>query len=464
MNRTQRVHPYIPNSAAAVRTEMLAAVRAETVEDLYTEIPQALRMTESLDLPAPLPAEADLARHVHGLLNRNTTIREYLSFLGAGCYDHFVPTVCDEINGRAEFLTAYAGETYEDHGKFQALFEYTSMMGEMLEMDVVTVPTYDGFQASATALRVAGRATGRRRVLVLGPVDPDKMAKIRDYARPALDLEPLSPDGPGGSALVDELATAMGADVAAVYVEVPNHFGMVESELAAIGEIAHAHHALFVVSCDPISLGVLAPPASYGADIVCGDIQSLGIHLQFGGGHGGYLALHDDPILVMELPSRLLGLAPTAVPGELGFTDVAYERTSLAVREEANEWVGTAAALWGITAGSYLALMGPRGMAELGETILARTRYAMDVVSRVPGLTVPFVAGSHFREFVVRIERPGVTVAELNAGLLAQGIFGGKDLSCDFSALGQSALYCVTETTRMVDIDRLGEALKDILR
>ena len=464
MERSKSTHPYIPNSGTSAGQEMLAALKIDDVEELFVEIPRELRFVGPLDLPPPYVAESDLVDHVQSLLNRNSTTRENLSFLGAGCYSHHVPAVCDEINGRAEFLTAYAGETYEDHGKFQALFEYCSMMGELLEMDVVTVPTYDGFQASATALRVAGRVTGRRKILILGPVNPDKLEKMCDYARPALDIIVLEPSGPQGAASLEEIRRQLDDQVAAVYIDVPNYFGVIEPELAVIAELTHEIGAVFIVGCDPISLGVLAPPSSYGADIVCGDIQSLGLHLQFGGGHGGFLATHDDLDFVMELPSRLIGLAPTTVPGELGFTDIAYERTSLASREAGNEWVGTAAALWGITAGSYLALMGPQGMFDLGETVLARTRYAMDVIGRLPGLSIPFESGCHFREFVVTLEKPGMTIKDLNEALLAQGIFGGKDLSFEYPGLNQSALFCVTETTKMADIDRLGTALEGALK
>lgn len=154
-------HPYIPNAEPRVRAAMLAAVGAGSVEEFYADIPAELRLDRPLDLPAPMASEYELVRHMRGLLDRNTHTAESLSFLGGGCYPHHVPAVCDEVNARSEFLTAYAGEPYEDHGRFQALFEYTSMMGELLEMDVVNVPTYDGFQASATALRMAARRTGR---------------------------------------------------------------------------------------------------------------------------------------------------------------------------------------------------------------------------------------------------------------------------------------------------------------
>ncbi|MDQ1324622.1 MAG: glycine dehydrogenase subunit 1, partial [Chloroflexota bacterium] len=166
----RRVHPYIPNAIPDVRAAMLAAIGATSVEELYADIPESLRLRRPLDLPAALGSEAELVRHVEELLGRNTSTRESLSFLGAGCYNHHVPAVCDEINGRGEFLTAYAGDPYEDHGRFQALWEYESMMGELLERDVVNVPTYDGFQAAGTAIRMAARITGRRRALVAASV------------------------------------------------------------------------------------------------------------------------------------------------------------------------------------------------------------------------------------------------------------------------------------------------------
>jgi glycine dehydrogenase subunit 1 len=215
---------------------------------------------------------------------------------------------------------------------------------------------------------------------------------------------------------------------------------------------------------DPSTLGVLAPPAAYGADIACGDIQPLGIHQQLGGGHGGFIASADDPRIVEEYPSRLFGIAPTKVPGEYGFGDVAYERTSFAVREEGKEWVGTAAALWGITAGVYLALMGPRGMTELGERMMARSRYAMERLAEVPGVRILFAASHHVHEFVVDLNATGRTVAEVNRGLLERGIFGGKDLSTEVPELGQALLVAVTEVRTQDDIDRLADAMREVTR
>ena len=467
-DRERQAHPYIPNSVPAIKEEMLRVVGAESVEEFYADVPQALRLKEPLDLPQALSSEQALRRHVESLLARNTAAGsrgsgEYLSFLGAGCYHHHVPAVCDEVNGRGEFLTAYAGEPYDDHGRFQALFEYASMMGELLNMDVVNVPTYDGFQAVATALRMAGRLTRRPEALLHGAIDPGKLSKILDYCKPVMNVRLLAYDRATGQLDLDALRATISERTAAVYFENPAYLGFLETQGAEIAEIAHAHGAQCVVAANPISLGVLAPPADYGADIVCGDIQPLGIHMQYGGGHGGYIATRDEVEYVMEYPSRLFGIAPTRVPGEYGFGDVAYERTSFAVREEGKEWVGTAAALWGITAGVYLALMGPGGMAELGEGLMARARYAMLRLDRIAGVRAPAFEAPHFHEFVVDFNATGRTVAEINATLLERGILGGVDLSRDFAALGQSALYNVTEVHTQADIDRLAAALEEVL-
>lgn len=370
-------------------------------------------------------------------------------FLGGGCYPHHVPAVCDEVNSRSEFLTAYAGEPYEDHGRFQALFEYTSMMAELLEMDVVNVPTYDGFQASGTALRMAARYTRRSKVAVTGAIGADKLSKLRDFLAPDIAIVTAAVDDDGETAA----DLAIDGTYAAVYVETPNALGVVETRGRAFADLAHAHGALLVVSADPISLGVLAPPAAYGADIACGDIQSLGMHQSFGGGHAGYIATRDEERLVAEFPSRLFGIAPTAVPGEYGFGDVFHDRTSFAVREEGKEWVGTAAALWGITAGVYLALMGPSGMAEIGETILARTRYAIEALGAVDGVRVPHAKSVHFREFTLDVP----DAAELLDRLRERGIHGG-------TAHGATTvLTCVTERHTKHDIDTLADAVREVL-
>ncbi len=457
------VYPYIPNSVPAAKEAMLKAVNAQSVDDFYADIPDAIRFKGKLNLPEPFLSEAGLVRHIEGLLAKNTSARESLSFLGAGCYQHHVPAVCDEINSRGEFLTAYAGDPYEDHGRFQALFEYESMMGELLNMDVVNVPNYDGFQAAGTALLMAGRITGRSEVLICGTIGADKLSKIRDYIKPHLDIVLLDYAPESGLMSLADLKAKISDKTAALFFENPSYLGFLETQAAEISQIAHENGALSVVYVDPISLGVVNPPVEYGGDIACGDIQPLGMHMQYGGGHGGFIATKDDPKFVMEFPSRLFGVSSTCVEGEYGFGDVAYERTSFAVREEGKEWVGTASALWGITAGVYLALMGPQGMVEIGEGIMQRVEYAIRKLNQVPGLKIRF-EGIHFKEFIVDFNGTGQTVSSIHQKLLNKDIFGGKDLSKEFPELGQCALYAVTEIHSQVDIDQLVAILKEVLK
>ena len=458
-DKVKRAHPYIPNSEPRVKQRMLEAIGAKDIEELYGDIPDRLRFRGRMNLPEPLEAEADLKRHVEGLLARNRSCEDMVSFLGAGCYNHYVPAICDEIARRSEFLTAYAGEPYEDHGRFQALFEYESLMAELLDMDVVNVPTYDWFQAAGTSLRMAGRITGRTKVLVSAGSSPERLMSVRNYCRPVLEVETVAIELDTGQLDLRDLESKLGNDTAAVYFENPGFLGVLETRGRDIADLTHKKGALLVVGVDPISLGILAPPAHYGADIVCGDIQTLGNHMNFGGGMGGFISTRDEERFVMEYPSRLFGIARTSVEGEYGFGDVAYDRTSFGVREKGKEFVGTAAALHGITAGVYLALLGPVGMKELGQHLLQKSQYAMKRLSALGRVRAPRLAAPHFKEFAVDFNATGRTVADINGHLLTHDIQGGWDLSGYFPQYGQSALYCVTELTRREDIDRLCRVL-----
>jgi len=457
----KNVHPYIPNSVSDVKKKMLEEIGVKDIDELYASIPEELRFRGKLNLPPPLMSEYSLKRHVENILSKNQSCKENLSFLGGGCYQHYVPAVCDEINQRSEFLTAYAGEPYEDHGRFQALFEYQSLMGELLNMDVVNVPTYDWCQAASTSLRMAGRITRRHEVLVADTVSPERFMAIKNYCHPVVEVQTVKHNPETGYVDIDDLKSKISSKTAAFYFENPSYLGFLETNGQTLSDIAHESGALSVVGIDPTSLGVIIPPSHYGADIVCGDIQSLGIHMNYGGGLAGFIATRDEEKFVMEYPSRLFGITKTSVEGEYGFGDVAYERTSFAEREEGKEFVGTAAALWGITAGVYLALMGPKGMVELGKHLLQKSQYTAMKLSELNGVNAPLFSAPHFKEFVVDFNKTGKTVAEINNSLKKQGIFGGKDLSREFPELGESALYCVTEIHTKEDIDRLVRALED---
>ncbi len=458
------IHPYIPNSVPEVKERMLREIGVRAIDDLYADIPVRLRFSGRMNLPEPLVSEAALKRHVEGILDRNRSCAESLSFLGGGCWPHYVPAVCDEVNRRSEFLTAYAGEPYEDHGRFQALFEYESMMAELLDMDVVNVPTFDWCQAASTSIRMAGRITKREEALVSDTIGPDRLQVMQNYCRGVMSIVRVRHDAATGLMDLDDLAARFTEKTAAVYFENPSYLGFLESQGRQIADIAHARGGLCVVGVDPISLGVIAPPSHYGADIVCGDIQPLGMHMNFGGGLAGFISTRDEERFVMQYPSRLFGIAETAVEGEWGFGDVAYDRTSFGVREKGKEFVGTAAALWGITAGVYLALMGPQGMEDIGRHILQKSQYAMKRIAGIPGLRAPRFHSAHFKEFAVDFTATGKTVAAVNEALLDRGIFGGKDLGGDFPELAGNALYCVTEVHTREDIDTLILALTEVVR
>ncbi|MFX1285754.1 MAG: aminomethyl-transferring glycine dehydrogenase subunit GcvPA [Promethearchaeota archaeon] len=458
------VHPYIPNSVPEVKAKMLEEIGVENIEALYEDIPSHLRFKGELNLPDPFHSEYALKQHVNQILSKNKTCTEYISFLGGGCWQHYVPAICDEINQRSEFLTAYAGEPYEDHGRFHALFEYESMMGEILDMDVVNVPTYDWGQAASTSIRMAERITNRAEILISKFISPERLAIIRNYCQPVMEINLVECHLNTGRINLEDLNAKVSSKTAGFYFENPSYLGNIEDQGKMISTILHEVGALSIVGVDPISLGVLVPPNNYGADIVCGDIQGLGIHMQYGGGLAGFIATRDEEQFVMEYPSRLFGITSTEVEGEWGFGDVTYERTSFDKREQGKEFVGTMAALWGITAGVYLALMGPQGMQELGQLILQKSQYAMQQISEIEGVIAPLFQSSHFKEFIVDFSRTGKTIEKINNFLLKKGIFGGKNLSNEFTELGECALYCITEIHTKEDIDRLVQALNDYLR
>ena len=462
-NSKFEVHPYIPNSVPEVTKAMLEEIGAKNIDELYADIPEYLRYRGKMDLPKPLVDEFSLKRHLSTIMAKNISTADCISFLGGGCWPHYVPAVCDEVNRRSEFLTAYAGEPYEDHGRFQALFEYESLMGELLDMDVVNVPTFDWSQALSTSIRMAERITNRHTVLVVKTISPGRFAVVKNYCRKVMEIKTVDLKLDSGLMDLEDLKSKLTNDVAAVYFENPSYLGFIEDQGQIISDLTHENGSICIVGVDPISLGVLKPPVQYGADIVCGDIQPLGMHQLFGGGQAGFIATRDEERFVMEFPSRLFGITSTAVEGEWGFGDVAYERTSFAVREEGKEFIGTASALWGITAGVYLSLMGPKGMYEIGQTILQKSQFAAQKLNQLNGIRAPRFNSSGFKEFVVDFNETGKSVAEINNALLKKEIFGGKDLSEDFPWLGNCALYCVTEVHTIEDIQKLEGTLADII-
>jgi glycine dehydrogenase subunit 1 len=463
---TSTAHPYMPNSTPELRAELLEAVGAPDVESLFAQIPPEHRLRGELDLPPALTSEAALRRHLLDLLARNETCERNPSFLGGGIWQHHVPAIVDEIARRSEFLTPVWGTPSSDHGRNQAWFEFASQLGELVGMEFVGLPVYSWGCAEGHALRMAARLTGRDHVLVPRAISPERLAVIRTYCgAPELaghvEVELVDHDPETGALSLDDLRGKLSPRTAAVLFENPGFLGAIEPNAAELAALARANGSETIVGVDPISLGVLAPPSDYGADIVVGSVQPLGVHMSCGGGVGGFIATRDEERYAREYPTLNLSIAQT-VAGEYGFGIALFHQTSYGLREEGNDWTGNSVYLHAVANAAYMALMGPEGFAEVGRVILGRSHDAAERLGAVDGVRVPFSRG-FFKEFVVNFDGAGRTVADVNRALRAHGIFGGLDLSRALPELGESALYCVTEVHTREDLDRLVEAVREVL-
>lgn len=461
-------HPWMANSAPGVVDEMLAEIGAGSVRELFGQIPQDHFRSTPLTLPPQLSSEMELRRDLLSKLSKNKHCERALSFLGAGCWQHHVPAVVDEIVGRTEFLTNVWGSYQSDHGRNQAWFEFQSQLGELIEMDVVQLPVYSWGCAAGHAIRMAQRLTGRRKVLVPALMDSERLAVIANYCEPPemashIEVVKVAADMATGGIDMADLQAKLGDDVAAIYFEVPAFLGTIEPNAAAIAAAVRAAGAETIVGADPLALGVLAPPASYGADIVVGPVQSLGVHMNAGGGVGGFIASRDEERYVREYNGFLVSIAPTLRDGEHAFGLACAHQNSYGMREEGKDWTGNSVYLWAIANSVYMSLLGPKGFEEVGELILARSGQAARKIGALNGVNVMWQDG-FFREFVVNFDGTGKTVEAVNASLRQKDIYGGLDLSSRFPDFGQCALYCVSEVHQAADIDRLVAALEEAIQ
>lgn len=463
-NRLETAHPYMANSVPAIKEAMLRQIGAADIEELFEQIPADHRLKSPLDLPAAMPSESELRRHVLEQLGRNATCEENLSFIGGGCWQHHVPAVCDEIAGRAEMMTSVWGSPASDHGRSQAWFEFASLVGELVGCEVVGQPVYSWGYAAGHAIRMAARLTGRREVLLPRLIDPERLSVIRNLCEPPemanhIGIVEIGFDAEIGLLDLGDLEAKISDRTAAVYFDVPSYAGLIEAQGAEIAALARRHGAQTVVGVDPISLGVLAAPPSYGADIVVGTMQPLGIHMNTGGGVGGFIATRDEARYVHEYPTLLISIARTP-RDEWGFGLSCAHQTSYGLREEGKDWTGNSVNNWAIVNAVYLALMGPEGMREVGELILQRANYAARRLAAIDGIDLRF-SGPLFKEFVLDYAGTGKSVAAINAGLRHHGIFGGRGLGALGREFESCALTCVTEIHTQADIDRFADSLAE---
>jgi glycine dehydrogenase subunit 1 len=460
-------HPYMANSVPEIKAAMLKEIGAKSIEALFEQIPADHRLKTPLKQPPGLRSEAELKRHLVGLLKKNVTCETNLSFLGAGVWQHHVPAICDEIGTRSEFLTSVWGTAMSDHGRNQAWFEFCSQLGELVGMEFVGLPVYSWGCAAGNAIRMAARMTGRVEVLVPETMCPERLSVVRQYCEPPemashIAVVTLKHDPKTGLIDLKDFKKKLSKKTAAVYFENPGFLGVIETQGAEIAKLARAAGAETIVGVDPISLGVLAPPSDYGADIVVGTTQTLGAHMSAGGGLGGFIASRDEEAYAREYPTLNISITTTSKPGEVGFGLTLFHQSSYGLREKGKDWTGNSVYLTAIQNAVYMTVMGPEGFREVGELIAANTAYAARTLSRIKGIKIRFTSGL-FKEVLVDFSATGMSVAKINKALMKRGIFGGKDLSKDLAGFGQSALYAITEIHTADDIDRLALALKDIV-
>jgi glycine dehydrogenase subunit 1 len=466
MTSQQRAHPWMALSAPGALQQMLDEIGVKDVSAVFEQIPADHYRKTPLDLPPALNSEMELKRDLVSKLRKNEDCETNLSFLGAGVWQHHVPAIVDEIVGRTEFATNVWGSYQSDHGRNQAWFEFSSQLGALLNLDVVQLPVYSWGCATGHAIRMAARLTGRRKVLLPTLSDPERLSVIRTYCQPTemeshIEVVTVASDPTSGRLSINDLKSKLGPDVAAVYFENPAYLGTIETGAAEISRLAREAGAETIVGVDPISLGVMMAPGDYGADIVTGPVQPLGVHMHCGGGAGGFIASRDEERYVREYNGFLVSIAPTAEPGQLGFGLAAAHQNSYGSREHGKDWTGNSTYLWAIAGAVYMSLLGPEGFREVGSLILSRARYAAKLLNEIAGVKAVWPE-TGFKEFVVNFDDTGKTVEAVNDALRARGIFGGKDISDEGHGLGQAALYCVTEVHSAADIRRLADAVKEI--
>ncbi len=435
---------YIPNTDTD-RQKMLAAIGLETLDDLFTPIPEALRFQGDLNIPARMD-QITLTRHFTRLAKKNLNADDYPTFLGAGIYDHYTPPTVGAIIGRSEFYTAYTPYQPEvSQGILQSIFEFQTLLCELMEMDVANASMYDGATALAEAAIMAGELTGRKRLLMPKSVNPVYRQVLDTYVQHMGLSVDLVADGAA-------LADAITDETAAVIVQHPNFFGNLE-DVKAIGEKAHARGALFVVSVDPLALGILTPPGEYDADIVVGEGQSLGCPMGYGGPLLGLFACKTK--FMRRLPGRIVGQT-TDGDGKRAFVMTLRTREQDIRRERATSNICTNEALYALAATVYLATMGKQGLRQTAELCLQKAHYAAAEIAKLDGYALAFPDAPFFQEFVVQTPTDPDTI---NARLLEQGIIGGYSLTKDYPELGNAMLVCVTEQRTKAEIDALIAAL-----
>jgi len=457
-------HRYISNSNPLLIQSMLQEIGIASIDQLFSDIPKEIQATATMRIPSQL-SEADVRRKVETILARNLSTKEVISFLGGGVWPHYIPAAVDAILSRGEFLTSYTPYQPEiSQGMLQALFEYQSLVCELTAMEYANSSLYDWSTALGEAARMTSRVSGRQEFIVPHYTHPERFRTLNAFAESAgIKIVEAAQNEKTGALNLSDLKNKISSRTAAVYLEYPSFLGFVEEEVEEIARIAHQAGSLLVVGVEPISLGILRSPGEFGADIVIGEGQPLGNHMNFGGPLLGIFACKGERLL-RQMPGRIIGKTSTQDGKQDAYCMALQTREQHIRRERATSNICTNEALMAIAACVYLSILGPRGLTELCTVISERTQYAQRKLNELPGVRAPCFDSFHFTEFGVNFNKSGKKVSEINEALLRAGIQGGLDLSIMFPELGQTALYCFTEVHSHGDIDMLVDKLQQVLR
>ena len=459
MQRSRAHHPLLPNLDESMTAAMLQKVGAASVDYLFSDIPPKLRLRRKLRLPEGEP-EYRVRREVQARLRENKTPPDALCFLGGGVWPHYVPAAVESIVSRQEFYTSYTPYQAEiSQGMLQALFEYQSLMCDLLGMEACNSSLYDWASAAGEAVRMAGRVTGRKKALIAGSAGLQRASVIRTYTEPmGMDLVNIPFETSSGRIDHGALKAELSDDVACLYLENPNFFGVIEEDVAEAVARVHAAGGLVVVGVDPISLSLLKEPGAYGADVAVGEGQPLGIAMNYGGPHLGIFAVKDMK-LARSMPGRLIGLtSAVADPDRKAFAMVLQAREQHIRREGATSNVCTNQSLMAVAAASYLSLLGREGFRKLGESVISNSHFAARRISRIPGVRSPHFGGPFFKEFVVSYSR--AKSDKVFRRLAKKGVLAGHPVPGGMGLGAEAGLYCVTEVHTRDDIEELASALE----
>jgi len=435
------------------KTEMLDAIGIASTDELFSDIPSNIRFQGELNLKKPAN-EYELKKELTELANKNANLKQYTSFLGAGVYDHFIPSVVDHVISRSEFYTAYTPYQPEiSQGELQAIFEFQTMISELTGLPVANSSMYDGGTSLAEAVNLSAAQTKRKKVLVSKAVHPESRAVIETYAR-GQNIEIIEIGLNNGLTDLDHLKKELDETTAGVVIQYPNFFGQIEP-LQKVEELLKLQtKTMFIVSSNPLALGLLTPPGEFGADIVVGDTQVFGIPAQFGGPHCGYFATTEK--LMRKVPGRLVGQTKDE-DGVRGFVLTLQAREQHIRRDKATSNICSNQALNALASSVAMSSIGKHGLRKMALLNMQKTRYAIEQC-KATGLQVVYENPS-FNEFVVKLPD---SISVINDKLFEKGMIGGYDLERNYPELKGYMLIAVTEIRTKEEIDTFVKELGDI--